>query len=449
MKKTKAIISFEKSFLQKLVDEGNWCVELREQTYHLALHPYHLTNINNSIKDLLGKGIARYDPKLNGILLGFENIKLLSQGTIVDDSFFVHIDVSANFFLFKPEIGKVLIGVVNKKSDDHVGCLVYETFNVSIPKPEDQEISEWMGGKVEIGDEISFKITFHELDSRLPYIRGELLTNLNKNASEEFEDDETPKKKSKKKKKDAENVEVDREYKKSKRKTKDTSLEESNKSNNKERMVNGYAEDNEDSYKKKKKKGKRALDESIDEFSSSRNDSLLQLNETIGDGLNKKKKKHRRSLDENVDEVVEDTVFKKKKKKHKRSLGESIDESLQLDESNEVIGEGSHKKKKRKRSLEESVVESSVVKKKKHKHSLNESIDEFSRSKDDKLLQDFKKKKHKHALDDDSPEKKHSFDESFDKYNSSKHASLSQTNENYGEMDNDAPRRKKKRKKDK
>lgn len=97
---------------------------------------------------------------------------MLSQlGTISYDSFFIHIDIVASFYLFKPEVGKVLHGIVNKKSEDHVGCLVHNTFNVSLPKPEDDE--EW--SKVELKSEILFHITCIDLNGRLPYIRAELV----------------------------------------------------------------------------------------------------------------------------------------------------------------------------------------------------------------------------------------------------------------------------------
>lgn len=56
-------IRFEKEQLDDLVQAENSCVEIKEQNYHLALHPFHLTYINESIKDILNKGIARYDKK--------------------------------------------------------------------------------------------------------------------------------------------------------------------------------------------------------------------------------------------------------------------------------------------------------------------------------------------------------------------------------------------------
>lgn len=111
---------------------------------------------------------------LNGILLGYGNIKLLSNmGTISNDSPYIHYDLMVDFFVFKPEIGKEMQGIVNRKSKDHVGILVYNAFNVSLPKPKDED--EWLGNSVNMGYEVLFRITYIDLSSYLPYIKGELM----------------------------------------------------------------------------------------------------------------------------------------------------------------------------------------------------------------------------------------------------------------------------------
>ncbi|KAJ8963646.1 hypothetical protein NQ317_002562 [Molorchus minor] len=64
-------------------------------------------------------------------------------------------------------------GIVNRQTKSHVGVLVYDAFNVSIPRPDDDE--EWLGNSIQIGSEVLFRITFIDLSSHLPYIRGELI----------------------------------------------------------------------------------------------------------------------------------------------------------------------------------------------------------------------------------------------------------------------------------
>lgn len=64
-------------------------------------------------------------------------------------------------------------GVVNRKGKDFIGVLVYKTFNISIPKPQNED--KWLGDDVQIGYEILFQIQHVDMSLHLPYIRGELL----------------------------------------------------------------------------------------------------------------------------------------------------------------------------------------------------------------------------------------------------------------------------------
>lgn len=47
----------------------------------------------------------------DGILLGFQNVKLHSDiGLIGSDSYYIHMDVSADFFIFRPKLDMILNG---------------------------------------------------------------------------------------------------------------------------------------------------------------------------------------------------------------------------------------------------------------------------------------------------------------------------------------------------
>lgn len=110
-------------------------------------------------------------------MLGFTDIRLQSElGVIGMDNCHIHIDIVANFFIFRPEIGMILKGTVTRTTEDHVGCLVYHTFNISLPKPQGDEVDgDWLGTNVSVKSEVEFKITYADLNTRIPYIRGELL----------------------------------------------------------------------------------------------------------------------------------------------------------------------------------------------------------------------------------------------------------------------------------
>ncbi|CAG2056965.1 unnamed protein product [Timema podura] len=90
--------------------------------------------------------------RLKGIFLGYENVKTqTSSGLILYDDSLIHIDIIADFYVFTPEVGCHLNGIVNKKSSTHIGCLVYKVFNVSIPN------EDWVGQTVEIGQQVTFQ----------------------------------------------------------------------------------------------------------------------------------------------------------------------------------------------------------------------------------------------------------------------------------------------------
>ncbi|CAK9833321.1 DNA-directed RNA polymerase I subunit RPA43 [Anthophora retusa] len=140
---------------------------------HLGLHPFHLTNLNAALNEILSSNLYSYDNDLKGFLLAYKNPKLLTPlGEIFYDTYFIHVDIEAEFYVFRPKVGCTLKGIVNKKGLDHIGVLVHKAFNVSIPKPDDEE--NWPGDNLEIGQEAKFKITFLDFTGKLPFIRGVL-----------------------------------------------------------------------------------------------------------------------------------------------------------------------------------------------------------------------------------------------------------------------------------
>ena len=48
----------------------------------------------------------------------------------------MHFNVSVELTLFEPKLGQVMVGIVNKVSPDHIGCLVNGFFNASIAKDQ-------------------------------------------------------------------------------------------------------------------------------------------------------------------------------------------------------------------------------------------------------------------------------------------------------------------------
>lgn len=63
--------------------------------------------------------------RLKGFVLAFRNPKLLSNlGEMLYDSPFIHIDIEADFYLFRPTVGSFLKGKVNYIFVSFVICII-------------------------------------------------------------------------------------------------------------------------------------------------------------------------------------------------------------------------------------------------------------------------------------------------------------------------------------
>lgn len=94
---------------------------------------------------------------VDGVVISYSNIRFLQKmGRIMYDCPFLHIDITAQFISFSPKVGSSLgftatvtlisqciVGVVNKQSPDHVGLLIYDIFNGSIPSHHLTAKYEW------------------------------------------------------------------------------------------------------------------------------------------------------------------------------------------------------------------------------------------------------------------------------------------------------------------
>ena len=63
---------------------------------------------------------------------------------------------------------------MNKKSGDHVGCLVHGLFNISLPKPHVHS-EDWFGKHAKLRDRVRFSITKVNLNTIVPYIEGKVI----------------------------------------------------------------------------------------------------------------------------------------------------------------------------------------------------------------------------------------------------------------------------------
>ncbi|XP_063362078.1 DNA-directed RNA polymerase I subunit RPA43 [Cydia amplana] len=169
------IIKFNLKELRKLANDKNSCVVEKKVTQNLALQPWCLGNLQESIKNLLDYKIGKFDKELNGILLSYKNLRVLTNvGAIRNDGSDIQFQVQADYFIFQPYVGATLKGLVNKKSNTHLGILVHRVFNVVIPRPTEEPGNEWIGSVVQEGQVVLFRVVVLDLYGALPYIRGEL-----------------------------------------------------------------------------------------------------------------------------------------------------------------------------------------------------------------------------------------------------------------------------------
>ncbi|KAL2728864.1 DNA-directed RNA polymerase I subunit RPA43 [Vespula squamosa] len=345
--------------LAGLLEDEDSHVHFERMKKHLGLHPFHMNDLGAALNEILSSGLNAYDSELQGFLLAYKNPKLLTPlGDIFYDSCFIHIDIEADFYVFRPKIGHLLKGVIHKKGANYIGVLMHKAFNVSIPKPENVE--NWPGDTVNIGQEVRFKVTNLDFTSRLPFIRGilneadylegcKIPAHVSSNGTfyEINESDDS----------DNSNVEVRRSAKKKKK------LKEMKKKvSSEEHLTKKKSLDNQDTEDEENKKhSKKSLTKSEESNNEAEQDEHLNISNNNVSYLNgdetsvKKKKKHEKSLKRKFKEISEseldcsnvrikverdtsttDTETESKKhikksKKHSKKLKYSIDANGSID----------------------------------------------------------------------------------------------------------------------
>uniref|UniRef100_A0A1B6CVW1 RPA43 OB domain-containing protein n=1 Tax=Clastoptera arizonana TaxID=38151 RepID=A0A1B6CVW1_9HEMI len=172
----KQIISLKE--LKRLVKDENSSIEfVKNYYYQLILAPNQFHNTKKCISDNLRSLIMTYDVKLDGIVMNFKNVKIRQLASLKAE-INVTVDCFCDLYIFKPEIERILKGVINKKSEDHVGCLVHRYFNVTIPHLKQSSEKNWSDENLKIGSEILFKVSRVNLRKRLPYIQGRYISSF-------------------------------------------------------------------------------------------------------------------------------------------------------------------------------------------------------------------------------------------------------------------------------
>lgn len=164
-------IKYTKQELDKYVQDKGSCVNLINDDLHISFPPWGFANFQESVTNIISRDkIGKYDNKLDGIVLDVRNIKVFGTSYAVrDDDPYNHVNLNVNFYVFQPQIGATITGIVKHISHRHVAAIIYRVFNVSI------RFKKQPNQTLQINEKISFKIKKFDLQDGMPYIEGELI----------------------------------------------------------------------------------------------------------------------------------------------------------------------------------------------------------------------------------------------------------------------------------
>ncbi|XP_030376805.1 DNA-directed RNA polymerase I subunit RPA43 [Scaptodrosophila lebanonensis] len=169
-------INFSKKELEQFASNSDSCVRHVNTDMHLSMGPYGMADFKHALHELLIRTkVGIYDANLNGIVLGIKNIKLLGNSAALRaDDPSIHLLINADFYVFRPEAGAVLSGIVRHISKHQVSAVLYRVFNTKI-----RFTNRKMHEGITMEQDIKFRIKDFDISNVMPYIEGELLMEEN------------------------------------------------------------------------------------------------------------------------------------------------------------------------------------------------------------------------------------------------------------------------------
>lgn len=156
-----------------MVDDNFSCIKEVTKTVHIALPTACISNEISGICDVLETWKRQYIQQLQGIVVGYKNVSLSTiRGFVKSDCPVVHYDVKATFELFNPTAGSILKGKINRVNQDHIGCLVHNTINVTIARPN--ELLGDLSNFIILDRIILFQITRLDFKGKIIRVRGKI-----------------------------------------------------------------------------------------------------------------------------------------------------------------------------------------------------------------------------------------------------------------------------------
>ena len=167
------------------------CFHRLEVSEHISLLPCFVGRLSQGILEHLNKKLLRYSQQYRGVLLAYSKPCVQqTHGRILDEQPHIHFDLQYTAYVFRPVIGSIVCGTVNKVGGDHVGCLVYDCFNASVfsehrERKERRTLNGLFTSQFMVGSKIWFRVVSMENISGILSIIGEHfdLTNLTQERS--------------------------------------------------------------------------------------------------------------------------------------------------------------------------------------------------------------------------------------------------------------------------
>lgn len=165
-------IALTKSELDNYVQDESSCIFRVFHKTHIGFPPHGLGNVKDTLRNLItNKQIGAYEKGLEGIVLAIKNMKVINNlWPVRGDSWVLHFDVEADFYIFRPKVGLVLEGVCKYRAKKHISAVIYRVFSVAIRFQKGTDMSN-----IAINSNIKFMVKEFNLKSNLPYIEGELI----------------------------------------------------------------------------------------------------------------------------------------------------------------------------------------------------------------------------------------------------------------------------------
>jgi len=120
-------------------DDGQAVFYRKKLRWTVSLLPAALKNVQMNVEDTLRSMLLKYADGIGGILMAFENVKILSDnknctvGMIMNELPHIHYKVAADALVFVPKPGCPLTGEVTETCfHSHVSLVVHHYFNASI-----------------------------------------------------------------------------------------------------------------------------------------------------------------------------------------------------------------------------------------------------------------------------------------------------------------------------